>query len=81
MTHLLAAGSPVPVVAKRAGHAGAKMALDVYGQVLSGQDGRCGGAGSLLRGRYRLTWGQVFVAMGLSTALACAPDESRRTAL
>ncbi len=39
VTHLLAAGTPVHVVAKRAGHASAKMTLDVYGHVLSGQDG------------------------------------------
>lgn len=39
VTHLLAAGTPVHVVAKRVGHASAKMTLDVYGHVLSGQDG------------------------------------------
>jgi integrase len=39
VTHLLAAGTPVHVVAKRAGHASAKMTLDVYGHVLAGQDG------------------------------------------
>ena len=30
---------PVHVVAKRVGHASAKMTLDTYGHVLSGQDG------------------------------------------
>jgi integrase len=39
VTHLRAAGTPVHVVAKRVGHASAKMTLDVYGHVLSGQDG------------------------------------------
>ena len=39
VTHLLAAGTPVHVVAKRVGHASAKMTLDVYGHVLAGQDG------------------------------------------
>jgi integrase len=39
ITHLLAAGVPVHVVAKRVGHASAKMTLDVYGHVLAGQDG------------------------------------------
>jgi integrase len=35
---LLAAGTPVHVVSKRLGHASAKMTLDVYAHVLSGQD-------------------------------------------
>jgi integrase len=39
ITHLLASGVPVHVVAKRVGHASAKMTLDVYGHVLAGQDG------------------------------------------
>jgi integrase len=39
ISHALAAGTPVHVVSKRVGHASAKMTLDVYGHVLSGQDG------------------------------------------
>ena len=34
----LAAGVPVHVVSKRLGHASAKMTLDVYAHLLSGQD-------------------------------------------
>ena len=36
LSHLMASGVPVKVVAERAGHASAKMTLDVYGHVLPG---------------------------------------------
>jgi integrase len=39
VAHLLAAGNAPHVVAKRVGHASAKMPLDVYGHVLPRQDG------------------------------------------
>ena len=36
LSHLLADGVPVKVISERAGHASAKMTLDVYGHLLPG---------------------------------------------
>ena len=36
LSHLMAAGVPVKVVSERAGHASAKMTLDIYGHVMPG---------------------------------------------